>query len=145
MYDAMTRAGSAGSSIHRKTKKHANAQFSPSWGVHKGLIRDPNWPPAQFPEAGTAAARRSRRIACDFQVKVSGQVLNVHGDISRGGAMFILGERLPASQVVVLYKGHAASAEVISHTTRGAQTAHHLRFIASAEALPLAAAVQADV
>jgi hypothetical protein len=143
MYDAMQRASS--SSVGRKLKKHSNAQFSPSWGVHKGLIRDPNWPPAQFPTAGTAAARRSRRIACDFQVRVGAKTLDVHGDISRGGAMFILGERLPVTQAVVTYKGHAATAEIISHTTRGAQTAHHLRFIASAEALPLAAAVEADV
>jgi hypothetical protein len=143
MYDAMDRAG--GSNVHRKLKKHSNAQFSPSWGVHKGLIRDPNWPPAQFPTAGTAAARRSRRIACDFQVQVGGKTLNVHGDISRGGAMFTLAERLSATQVLVSYKGRSAAAEVISHTTRGAQTAHHLRFVASAEALPLAAAVEADV
>lgn len=143
MYDALTRAAHLDS--HRKVKKHSNAAFSPSWGVHKGLIRDPNWPPAQFPEAGTAAARRSRRIACDFQVLIGQQSLNVHGDISKGGAMFILTERLPVSSVVVSYKGHRATAEVISHTTRGNQTAHHLRFVASAEALPLAQAVEADV
>jgi hypothetical protein len=143
MYDAMQRASS--SSVGRKLKKHSNSQFSPSWGVHKGLIRDPNWPPAQFPTAGTAAARRSRRIACDFQVQAGTKRLDVHGDISRGGAMFILSERLPATQVLVTYKGFTAAAEIISHTTRGGQTAHHLRFIASAEALPLAAAVEADV
>ncbi|MCC6337104.1 MAG: hypothetical protein IT380_24310 [Myxococcales bacterium] len=142
MYDALQRAAPLDS--HRKVKKHSNAQFSPSWGVHKGLIGDPNWPPAQFPEAGTAAARRSRRIACDFLVGAGDAQLQVHGDISRGGAMFVLTQRLPVSAVVVSYRGLAASAEVISHTTRGAQTAHHVRFVSSAEALPLAQAVEAD-
>lgn len=143
MYDAMQRA--SGSNVHRNLKKHNNSQFSPSWGVHKGLIRDPNWPPAQFPEAGTAAARRSRRVACDFDIELNGQVRHVHGDISRGGAMFILTERLPVSQLVVSYRGLKANAEVISHTTRGNETKHHLRFVSSQEALPLAAAVEADV
>ncbi|MEW5741882.1 MAG: hypothetical protein AB1938_23410 [Myxococcota bacterium] len=142
MYDALQRASHLDS--RRKVKKHSNAQFSPSWGVHKGLIQDPNWPPAQFPEGGTAAARRSRRFACNFEVKAGETQLHVHGDISRGGAMFILTQRLPVSTVVVSYKGLSASGEILSHTTRGTQTAHHVRFTSSAEALPLAAAVEAD-
>jgi hypothetical protein len=142
MYDAMQRA--SGFNFHRNLKKRRNAQFSPSWGVHKGLIRDPNWPPAQFPEAGSAAARRSRRVTCDFDIEVNGQVRHVHGDISRGGAMFILTERLPVSQLVVAYRGLKANAEVISHTSRGIETRHHVRFVSPQGALPLALAVEAD-
>lgn len=142
MYDAMQRA--TGHGVRRRLRKRQNSRFSPSYGVHKGLITDPNWPPPEFPEEGTAAARRTKRFSCDFEVHLGAESFAVHGDISLGGAMFLLGRRLDAQRVVVTYKRLQAVAELVSTSTRGKQTAHHFRFLSRSEAQPLAAAVEAD-
>ena len=141
MSDVFTKSGSISSVINRKGHSTASGKFSPSFGVHRGLIKDPNWPPAEFPEHGTAASRRFRRVEMTFGVELRGETREVHGDVSEGGAMFLLDRRVETKHVDIIVKGVAARAEVLSASKKGASFAHHCRFIDSAEALPVWEAV----
>ncbi|MFZ5440837.1 MAG: PilZ domain-containing protein [Myxococcota bacterium] len=141
MHDAFTKSASVKSVLNRPVHKKAAEKFSPSFGVHRGLIKDPNWPPAAFPEHGTAASRRFRRVELPFEISLRGEVMAVTGDISEGGAMFLLDHRLDAKHVDVVFKGHQARVEVLSTSKKGARFAHHCRFLDVAEVAPLWAAV----
>lgn len=141
MTDVFTKASSVGSVIHRQGRSTASGKFSPSFGVHRGLIKDPNWPPAQFPEGGTAAARRFRRVELAFEVELRGETATVKGDVSQGGAMFLLDRQVETRHVDIVVKGKAARAEVLSTSKRGGAYAHHCRFIDAGEALPVWEAV----
>ena len=141
MSDVFTKTGSVSSVINRKGVSTASGKFSPSFGVRRGLIKDPNWPPAQFPDHGSAASRRFRRVELAFDVELRGEAVSVHGDVSEGGAMFLLDRRVETSHVDIVVKGKAARAEVLSASKKGLAFAHHCRFIDSAEALPVWEAV----
>lgn len=141
MSDVFTKSSSVASVIHRKGHSSASAKFSPSFGVHHGLIKDPNWPPAQFPEHGTAASRRFRRVEFSFGVELRGEAHQVRGDVSEGGAMFLLDRRVETKNVDIVVKGVVARAEVLSTSKKGASFAHHCRFIDAAEARPVWEAV----
>lgn len=129
MDNVFTAAGAVSSVAHRKVESKPNASFSPSFGVHHGLIKDPNWPPASFPEQGTAAARRLRRVAAAFEVAFEGGQAAVTGDISAGGAMFLFERALNTGLVYVLVDGHVARAEVLSAHPKDGKFAHHCRFL----------------
>lgn len=137
MHDAFSKANSVSSVIKRNGRSTASGKFSPSFGVHRGLIKDPNWPPAQFPEHGTAASRRFRRIDTTFVVATRGEELTVKGDISEGGAMFLLDRKVDTRVVDVMVKGKAARAEVLSTSKKGTLFAHHCRFLDAAESMPV--------
>ncbi len=141
MDNTFTKSGSVSSVINRTGRTTASSKFSPSFGVHRGLIKDPNWPPAQFPEHGTAASRRFRRIDSNFDVALRGEQVAVTGDISEGGAMFLLDRRVDTKVIDVVIKGMAARAEVLSASKKGSMFAHHCRFLDSAESLPVWEAV----
>ncbi|MBL8910757.1 MAG: PilZ domain-containing protein [Archangium sp.] len=142
MHDAHSKSGSISSSVSkRSTKSTAAGKFSPSFGVRRGLIKDPNWPPAQFPEHGTAASRRFRRVDTKFIISVRGEEAEVKGDVSEGGAMFLLDRRLDAKTVHVMVGGKAARAEILSCSKKGNAYAHHCRFTSADEAQPVWAAV----
>lgn len=141
MSDVFTKAGSVSSVINRKGHSTASGKFSPSFGVHRGLIKDPNWPPAEFPEHGTAASRRFRRVEMQFGVELRGEAHQVRGDVSEGGVMFLLDRKVETKHVDIIVKGLAARAEVLSASKKGTAFAHHCRFIDSAEALPVWEAV----
>lgn len=141
MTDVFTKSSSVGTVIHRQGRSTASGKFSPSFGVHRGLIKDPNWPPAQFPEHGTAAARRFRRVELAFEVELRGETANVKGDVSEGGAMFLFERQVETRHVDIVVKGKAARAEVLSTSKRGTAFAHHCRFIDASEALPVWEAV----
>lgn len=142
MHDAHSKSGSISSSVSkRSTKSTAAGKFSPSFGVRRGLIKDPNWPPAQFPEHGTAASRRFRRVDTKFIISVRGEEAEVKGDVSEGGAMFLLDRRLDAKTVHVVVGGKAARAEILSCSKKGNAYAHHCRFTSADEAQPVWAAV----
>ncbi|MFT3713291.1 MAG: PilZ domain-containing protein [Archangium sp.] len=138
MHDAHSKTSSV-SSVNKRTVHSTSAgKFSPSFGVRRGLIKDPNWPPAQFPEhGGTAASRRFRRVDTSFMVSARGEELNVKGDLSQGGAMFLLDRRLDVKSVDVVLHGMAARAEVLSCSKKGSLYAHHCRFTDSDESMPL--------
>lgn len=144
MDNQFTKAQSISSVINRKTESKPSGKFSPSFGVHRGLIKDPNWPPAEFPEHGTAASRRFRRIESTFGVELRGEALEVTGDISQGGAMFLLDRKVETRVVDIVVNGQAARAEVLSASKKGAVFAHHCRFIDAAEAQPVWEAVAAS-
>ena len=72
MDNHFTNAGGAGSSRKFAQRETKVARFSPSYGVRKGFIKDPNWPPAQFPEEGNATQRRFRRMPASFAVTFEG-------------------------------------------------------------------------
>ncbi len=113
----------------RKTKSKATQRFSPSFAVHHGLISDPNWPPAHFPETGKAAGRKHRRVEFDFRVGLPGMEIPVRGDVSQGGAMFVLNRRVDAKEVTIIVKRKQARAEVVSTSKKGDWYAHHCRFL----------------
>ena len=141
MSDVFTKANSVGSVINRKGHSTASGKFSPSFGVRRGLIKDPNWPPAQFPEHGTAASRRFRRVELSFDVELRGESVSVRGDVSQGGAMFLLDRRVETKHVDIVVKGKAARAEVLSTSKKGNAFAHHCRFIDASESMPVWEAV----
>jgi hypothetical protein len=141
MSDVFTKSSSVGSVIHRQGRSTAAGKFSPSFGVRRGLIKDPNWPPAQFPEHGSAASRRFRRVESIFDIAITrgqdSESIEVKGDVSEGGAMFLLNRRLDAKHIDVVVKGHAAKAEVLSTSKKGNAFAHHCRFLDVTQSRPV--------
>ncbi len=111
----------AGAGSHRKFGNQPKvARFSPSYGVRKGFIKDPNWPPAQFPVDGLATARRLRRIPASFQVSVGGgEARQVTGNLSAGGVMFAMPNLLTSEKIEVSFGGYKAAAEVIASESKG--------------------------
>lgn len=132
-------SGSSGghSAINRRSKDKASGKFSPSYGVHKGYIGDPNWPPPEFPEGGTAMKRKFRRITLKFNVLVGTEWTEVKGDISKGGAMFVLPKSLEQKYAHIHYGTHVARVEILSVHPKGKGIAHHGRFIDLNESVPL--------
>lgn len=95
------------------------SRVSPSYGVRNGFIKDPNWPPPRFPEAGTATQRRHKRVPCSFYVAVGGMnPTEVVGDLSLGGAAFTLPKPTGAGTVDVFVGRpgdyHGARSQLIS-------------------------------
>jgi hypothetical protein len=115
--------------LNRRTRKDEVKKFSPSFGVHAGLIPDPNWPPVQFPDNSVAMQRKHRRVACSFSLEVGGKKTTVQGDVSVGGAMFLLDKPLSVTEVAVEIRGQVARARVLSLNTRGPSVAHHAQFL----------------
>lgn len=128
MYDAFGN-GARLRYLNRRTRKDEVKKFSPSFGVHAGLIPDPNWPPVQFPDNSVAMQRKHRRVACTFSLEVEGKKTVVNGDLSVGGAMFLLTKKLASPEVVIEIRGQSALARVLSSNTRGQGVAHHAQFI----------------
>jgi len=123
MDDVFSKAPGSGSNRTFKAKE-VRAHFSPSYGVHRGLIKDPSWPPTHFPEDGAAMARRSLRADCSFQVLFDGGApIKVTGDISDGGARFVAPAHASDSHVQVLVDDRgtqvAARAEILSCHAKG--------------------------
>ena len=141
MDNPFSKSGNASAVSARHAHSEAKRRFSPSYGVHKGYIKDPNWPPAHFPEDGVAAARRYRRVVVNFEVEFDGVKQAVQGDLSAGGAMFLLPAHRNDTQVVVILKGVRARAEVLSVSPKGALFAHHCHFIDATEGQALFEAV----
>jgi hypothetical protein len=121
----------AGASSNRKFANQSKvARFSPSYGVRRGFIKDPNWPPAQFPEEGTASSRRLRRMPATFQVGVGETApITVTGNISSGGVMFTMSNVLTRSQVDVRFGTASARAEVIASESKDAQFVYRAQFL----------------
>lgn len=137
MDNTFTSAGSFSSVSRRRVRSKASEKFSPSFGVHRGLIKDPNWPPAAMPEGGSAASRRFRRVEAKFDVELRGESVTVVGDISQGGAMFLLSRKVETKVVDIVVQGRAARAEILSTSQKGDLFAHHCRFLDSSESLPV--------
>ncbi len=132
--------GSSGPRVRiftRRVKKTVGEKFSPSFGVHNGLIPDPNWPPAEFPKGSVAMQRKFRRVECTVMVEVDGRRVSVPGDLSAGGAMFVLPQRAANDVVTIEVRGVRAQAKVLSVSTKGTQVAHHAQFVDAAAAKAL--------
>ena len=130
----------AGAGSNRKfTHQPKVARFSPSYGVRRGFIKDPNWPPAQFPEIGNATDRRFRRMPATFQVRIgdASEPLTVTGNISSGGAMFVMQSVLGSEKIEVTYGGAMAHAEVIASESKGGQFMYRAHFTDENEASTL--------
>lgn len=125
MFDAISKAGGANA---RRREGSGGMHFSPSYGVRAGYIKDPNWPPAQIPDDGTAAQRRQLRVKCGFMIRVPGGALAATaGDISAGGAKFTLDAAI-GSEVEVLAGEHVARATVLQVLKGGGQFTYRVRF-----------------
>lgn len=129
MDNPFSKSAPASAVTTRRAQTDVRRRFSPSYGVHHGYIKDPNWPPAHFPESGAAAARRTRRVEARFEVEFSDGTKSVLGDVSAGGAMFVLDERRVERQVVVAVKAMRARAEVLSVSLKNGRYAHHCQFV----------------
>jgi hypothetical protein len=111
-------------------------RFSPSYGVRKGFIKDPNWPPAQFPDEGNATDRRFRRIACSFKIRNDdGELISTTGDISEGGARFALKKPLVTDTVEIVGGEKKARAEIIATVSTVHGYVYRTRFLDTLEAL----------
>lgn len=118
--------------VKRAVKSVASRRFSPSYGVHQGLIPDPNWPPTQFPTDSVAMQRKDRRVACALKLELDGRRVEVTGDLSKGGAMLMLPKRLKSNLLTVEVRGVAAQVAIVSVSARGNALAHHGRFVDAA-------------
>jgi hypothetical protein len=128
MYDAFGN-GARLRYLNRRTRKDEVKKFSPSFGVHVGLIPDPNWPPVQFPDNSVAMQRKHRRVACTFSLQVEGKKSTVSGDVSVGGVMFLWPQKLGVTEVIVEVRGVSALAKVLSSNQRAEVIAHHAQFV----------------
>ena len=129
MYDAFG-SGSRPDRVLRRRAHHREVEkFSPSFGVHAGLIPDPNWPPVIIPPDSTAMKRRFRRVRCELVVEVDGSRRRAPGDLSQGGAMVLLEAPLTAAVIGIEFDGMRADARVLSATPEGLLYAHHVQFI----------------
>ena len=128
MDNVFNKAAGAGSNRKFGNQPKA-ARFSPSYGVRKGFIKDPNWPPAEFPLEGMATARRFRRIPASFQVSVGGfDAITVTGNVSSGGVMFAMPNVLTSEKIEVMFNGHKAAAEVIASESKGSMFIYRAHF-----------------
>ncbi len=128
MDNVFNKAAGAGSNRKFSTQPKAS-RFSPSYGVRKGFIKDPNWPPAEFPTEGLATSRRFRRIPAAFQVRVgSSDPVAVTGNLSSGGVMFAMAHTLTSQKIEVSFGGHTAAAEVIASEAKGAMFIYRAHF-----------------
>ncbi len=130
--------GSSARRLHLKRRFDKSAESkakpqSPSFGVHHGLIRNPNWPPP--PGVSMPTDRRlAKRVRYSFQILVGGRAVTVAGDISATGAMFLLERLLPSSHVELAIEvpgetqPRRLSGEVIRTSNKGGFIAHHVRF-----------------
>jgi PilZ domain len=135
----------AGSTSGRKLETKETRRFSPSYGVRKGFIKDPNWPPAQFPDEGNATDRRFRRIACSFKVRNDdGELISTSGDISEGGARFTLKRPLVTDTVELVGGNKKARAEIIATVSTVNGYVYRTRFLDTVEAAPVFAAITAN-
>ena len=106
---------------------------SPSYGVHNGLIRNPNWPPPPGVEMPTDR-RMSPRFEYSFELLYAGRAITVNGDVSATGAMFVLERLMPTSHVELSVRipgeslPRRVAGEVIRTSYKGAHIAHHVRF-----------------
>jgi hypothetical protein len=119
--------------MKRSVKSVESKRFSPSYGVHQGLIPDPNWPPAHFPDNNVAMQRKDRRVSCRFTLDLDGRRAEVLGDVSKGGVMFLLPVRVPATIVAIEVRGVRAQVTILSASQHGAELSHHARYIDAAE------------
>lgn len=120
----------AGAGSNRKFATHVKtSRFSPSYGVRKGFIKDPNWPPAEFPTEGLATSRRFRRVPASFKVCVGGgETITVTGNLSSGGAMFAMSNVLTSEKIEVTFGGHTATADVIASEEKSGKFIYRAHF-----------------
>lgn len=74
-------------------------------------------------------ARRARRVPASFTVIAGGLPARVHGDLSSGGAMFVLPRTFQDGEVLVQFGEQAARLKLLATSTRDGLTAHHGCFI----------------
>jgi hypothetical protein len=129
MYDAFGSGGRPDRVLRRRVHDKESRKFSPSFGVHAGLIPDPNWPPVQFPEDNVAMQRKYRRVRCELILEAEGLRRRVPGDLSQGGAMVLLAHELSTGVVTIEFSGRRAEARVLSSTPHGPMFAHHAQFL----------------
>ncbi len=106
---------------------------SPSFGVHSGFIRNPNWPPP--PGVTMPTDRRlAPRFEYSFELMYAGRAITVNGDVSATGAMFVLDRLMPTAHIELSVRVPGESVprrvtgEVIRTSYQGSNVAHHVRF-----------------
>lgn len=106
---------------------------SPSFGVHSGLIRNPNWPPGPGVQMPTDR-RLAKRVRYSFDLLYAGRAITVSGDVSATGAMFVLDRLMPVNHVQLSVRvpderePRKVEADVIRTSYKGQYIAHHVRF-----------------
>jgi hypothetical protein len=109
----------------RKLKKVES--FSPSYGVRNGYVADVERPTAKN-------QRAARRVPTSFDVFVDGVWRHVAGDVSAGGALFLLPEGARIEKVTIVIKGSdpkhqwKLSGIIRRISRRGERFAHHVQF-----------------
>jgi|GEM_PF-5317308 len=142
MYDAIS--GIGGLKGRRSFKDKPVARVSASRAARRGLIAEAE---AKVP-AGVASKRKARRIPTTLRIQVEGTWRRVAADISAGGALLLLPERLELREVVVaieLKDGSGkweATAEILRRERRGDRIAHHTRFTKPSEVAGLEAVIE---
>ncbi len=127
--------GSSGLLHRRRFKPKAKSDsFSPSYGVRMGLIPNPSWPPPPGVEDATER-RTARRVPLTFQLGLpQGKRLQVRGNVSAGGALFLLTAPLAATQVDLYVTVPAQTEELhmvgvlIAATAQDGAVVHRVRW-----------------
>jgi hypothetical protein len=143
MYDAFSSgSGLKGRRSFKKGKE--GAPISASRGVRQGRVADTE----KAPVKGVPSRRRARRIPTSLRLKVGEGWRRVAADISAGGALLLLPERLEDATVTLaieLKDGTGkweAQADVIRRERRGDRIAHHVHFTQPQKLAGLAEAIE---
>lgn len=141
MYDVF--GNSSGLQAKRRFKKRPALALSSSFGVRNGFVAGAERP---LP-AGVENLRAARRLPLTFEVGLEGKRLRVAGDLSAGGAMFLLPYAAGSHQVEVFFRvpgegeERRVQGQLLACYTRGRRFAHHVRFV-QVQADQLAAAIE---
>lgn len=142
MYDAISASNSERVIYRRRIKHHEGPLTAASYGVRHGLIADPSFPSFVPTDEGYAVRRRHQRIEARFRVRINGGVLvPVSGNVSEGGAMFVLARSEVKNTVeLVASVGGAekrAKVEVVKTRSSRKGIVHHVRFADLRDAAPV--------
>lgn len=124
-------------------KKKPVARVSASRAARRGLVAEAEAP---LP-AGVASKRKARRIPTTLQIQVDGVWRRVAADVSAGGALLLLAERLEVPTVTVLIElkdgsgKWEATADILRRERRGDRVAHHTRFAKPSQVAGLSAVI----
>ncbi len=117
----------------RRFKEAKPKPQSPSFGVHHGLIRNPNWPPP--PGVTMPTDRRlAKRVLYSFEIMYAGRAMTVTGDVSATGAMFVMDRLMPTAHIEMSVRvpnerePRRIKGEIIRTSYKGEYIAHHVRF-----------------
>lgn len=127
MYDVH---GNAGGLASRRKVTGGSLAIPVSYGVRNGFVAE---------NAGSKPQderRTARRMRHTFEIEAGGKRIQVSGDVSTGGFMFLRPYEIQADTVEILVPNttdRRVKGMIVARHQRGARYAHHVRFVENTE------------